>query len=240
MLTEVRIECGCGQHYAFEVEPVDGRMPAPVQCPVCGADGTTAANEVLAAKAPRQPRALAVQPVPRREGNVVAPASPPEVLLRQQHLGREGAIKIIGGFYFVVAVAALLFIPVTMASDRYGSLPDKGLLVIVGLFLFAGFAATGNGLRQFQPWSRYAAGALAFFAVLTGLTKFQPFVLLFYGYILYAVLSRQGKVVLSLDYARVMAATPHLKSHTPKDVKIVGAIALCMFAIGYLTRQPGN
>ena len=48
MTTEVRIECGCGQHYAFEVEPVDGRRSAAVQCPVCGADGTSAANEVLA------------------------------------------------------------------------------------------------------------------------------------------------------------------------------------------------
>ena len=44
----VKINCGCGQHYAFDVEPVRGQMPGPVACPACGADGTTAANAVIA------------------------------------------------------------------------------------------------------------------------------------------------------------------------------------------------
>jgi hypothetical protein len=44
----VKIHCGCGQNYAFEAEPVGGRMPAPVTCPVCGADGTETANAFIA------------------------------------------------------------------------------------------------------------------------------------------------------------------------------------------------
>ena len=44
----VKILCGCGQKYAFDVDPTDGRMPSPVQCPVCRMDGTAAANEVIA------------------------------------------------------------------------------------------------------------------------------------------------------------------------------------------------
>lgn len=44
----VKIYCGCGQHYAFDVQPVNGRMPAPVACPACGADGTEAANAAIA------------------------------------------------------------------------------------------------------------------------------------------------------------------------------------------------
>ena len=44
----VKIECGCGQRYAFDVEPVNGRMPTPVVCPVCGMDGTAAANASIA------------------------------------------------------------------------------------------------------------------------------------------------------------------------------------------------
>ncbi len=44
----VKIQCGCGQRYAFDIEPVCGRMFAPVACPVCGADGTGAANDVIA------------------------------------------------------------------------------------------------------------------------------------------------------------------------------------------------
>lgn len=43
----VTIQCGCGQRYEFDVEPVDGRMPTTVACPLCGADGTAAADEVI-------------------------------------------------------------------------------------------------------------------------------------------------------------------------------------------------
>jgi uncharacterized membrane protein YuzA (DUF378 family) len=48
----VKIECACGQHYAFDVEPVDGRMGCVVACPICGADGTTHANEIIARSMP--------------------------------------------------------------------------------------------------------------------------------------------------------------------------------------------
>jgi UDP-N-acetylmuramyl pentapeptide phosphotransferase/UDP-N-acetylglucosamine-1-phosphate transferase len=44
----VKIQCGCGQRYAFDVEPVCGRMIARVACPVCGLDGTRIANEIIA------------------------------------------------------------------------------------------------------------------------------------------------------------------------------------------------
>jgi hypothetical protein len=47
-MVPVKIECECGQNYAFEVEPVNGRMPGGVACPSCGADGTAAANEFIA------------------------------------------------------------------------------------------------------------------------------------------------------------------------------------------------
>jgi hypothetical protein len=59
----VKVQCPCGQRYAFDVEPINGRVPSPVACPVCGVDGTAAANEIIA-------QALAAQPIP----------SPPAVL----------------------------------------------------------------------------------------------------------------------------------------------------------------
>ncbi len=48
----VKVQCGCGQRYAFDVEPVAGRMPYPVACPICGADGTAAAEEIIARSIP--------------------------------------------------------------------------------------------------------------------------------------------------------------------------------------------
>lgn len=43
----IKILCHCGTKYAFEAEPVNGRLPAPIACPKCGADGTPAANESI-------------------------------------------------------------------------------------------------------------------------------------------------------------------------------------------------
>jgi len=64
----VKIQCGCGQRYAFDVEPVNGRMPVPVACPTCGADGTAAANECIARAQAATPAPIVVQ---------VPPAPPP-------------------------------------------------------------------------------------------------------------------------------------------------------------------
>jgi hypothetical protein len=43
----IKIVCHCGQKYAFEVQPENGQMPVPVNCPACGRDGTIAANESI-------------------------------------------------------------------------------------------------------------------------------------------------------------------------------------------------
>src|SRR5262245_32741857 len=47
-MVPIKIQCGCGQRYQFDVEPANGRVPSPVACPACGADGTDAANAFLA------------------------------------------------------------------------------------------------------------------------------------------------------------------------------------------------
>ena len=48
LMIPVKVQCGCGQRYTFEVEPVNGKMSYAVACPICGADGTAAANEIIA------------------------------------------------------------------------------------------------------------------------------------------------------------------------------------------------
>jgi hypothetical protein len=58
----IKIQCGCGQKYAFEVEPVSGRMPGAVACPRCGVDGTTAANSVLSQHFAAQPAMATAAP----------------------------------------------------------------------------------------------------------------------------------------------------------------------------------
>jgi uncharacterized protein YxjI len=44
---EVKIQCACGTKFKFDIEPVNGMMPAPVHCPTCNADATVSANVVI-------------------------------------------------------------------------------------------------------------------------------------------------------------------------------------------------
>lgn len=72
MMIPIKIQCGCGQRYAFDVEPINGHMTSPVACPSCGADGTIAANAIIAQSA--QPQS-AVVPEPTARLHVATPAS---------------------------------------------------------------------------------------------------------------------------------------------------------------------
>jgi hypothetical protein len=78
----IKIECGCGQKYAFDVELVNGQMATAIACPVCGIDGTAVANQILSqtlatqapAAAPRLRMAPAATP-PQAPAPQVATAS---------------------------------------------------------------------------------------------------------------------------------------------------------------------
>ena len=69
-MLEIKVQCDCGQRYKFDVEPVNGRMPFVVNCPVCGQEGTEKANQILTrvVAAPAAPvpvaSAIAVSNVP--------------------------------------------------------------------------------------------------------------------------------------------------------------------------------
>jgi len=69
----IKIHCGCGQRYAFDVETAGDLMPNTVACPVCGADGTAAANAAIAQSMSTQPT-VAAAPV---GGTRIRVATPP-------------------------------------------------------------------------------------------------------------------------------------------------------------------
>jgi len=58
-LIPIKIICPCGQKYAFEVRPREGKMPWAVACPVCRCDGTAEANRIIANLLAADPRTLA-------------------------------------------------------------------------------------------------------------------------------------------------------------------------------------
>jgi len=99
---ELKVVCYCGQKYKFDAEPVSGRMPYAVCCPVCGMVGTVLANQLiserLSSSAPppmpamAAPAMVAPAPIPAAPASVgsglkinmarpAAPAVPPPLAL---------------------------------------------------------------------------------------------------------------------------------------------------------------
>jgi len=84
---ELKVQCNCGQKFKFDVEPMNGQMPFTVNCPTCGADGTAAANAILA-QAPVVPPPAVTAPTPRLQLNRPQPmasavvATPPPMASR--------------------------------------------------------------------------------------------------------------------------------------------------------------
>jgi hypothetical protein len=77
---EIKIVCGCGQKYIFSVDPENGQMPAAVNCPACGADGTKEANDILAQifpESPVEPVVESTEPPPAAEADGPVRIDPP-------------------------------------------------------------------------------------------------------------------------------------------------------------------
>ena len=151
-MVPVKIECECGQNYAFDVEPVDGKMPAAVACPSCGADGTPAANEYIsrqfASAAP-----INIRPAPMRLARAQAePTAQPATQAAgdpgRAKLEREARAKMMGGDSTEQVTAFLTvkgFNPIEAAELAKGFYQERATIVrsngvkkmIVGLVLLA-------------------------------------------------------------------------------------------------------
>ena len=132
--------------------------------------------------------------------------------IRQQYLRHEASVKSIGSLYLV---GAILLVPFGLYLLIGGILElAKGDSTAIGvatmgavyLGLGALQAATAIGLRRLQPWARVVAALLSLF----GLLAF-PLGTLISGYFLWLLLSKKGAFIVSDEYRRVVAATPHIK-----------------------------
>jgi hypothetical protein len=161
----VKIQCGCGQKYAFDVEPVNGQMATPVTCPVCGVDGTSVANQIisqaLAAQTPPPPatrlRTAAAAPVASEDiiARPIAPIvkqSPPKES-GEFNLGRE----ILGAFIGAVVGIGAMYAFFEFAGFRFP-------LLGVGIGVLTGFGAKILG-RGTDSTLGIISGAIALVSV---------------------------------------------------------------------------
>ena len=137
----VKIQCGCGQRYTFDVEPINGRMPSAVACPVCSADGTTAANEAITRSLGAQPagapapsmRVHTAPAAPSIPPSTVTPASSPRSPFQRGSHGSEA-----GGegekwkwWYFVLAGVCIAGYSIWQAYDQHRIKPLGELFLAV-------------------------------------------------------------------------------------------------------------
>lgn len=171
------------------------------------------------------------------ESGIFDEATEPEfVRIRNEHLKHETSIKGVGLLYCIggiLGLAGMLFVGLTMSGvGGGGSIGAGELLILMAIFAIYGTVLwIGIGLRRLQPWARIPAVVLA----ALGLLAF-PLGTILSAYILYLIVSRKGRMVLSVGYHEIIAATPHIKYRTPVwlwlvlGVVVVGVIALIVLA----------
>jgi hypothetical protein len=150
---EIKVLCNCGQKFKFDVEPVNGKMPFAVNCPVCGTDGTTTANAILAQTLPISPTASPAIPVAarvqvRQPVATAAPAgaTPPPIAMGTPASVRVAASsrKAAGEFNMGLGILGALLGAVLGAGAMYGFYQWAGFrfpLLGVGIGVLTGFGA---------------------------------------------------------------------------------------------------
>jgi hypothetical protein len=169
----IKIQCGCGQKYAFDVEPVNGRMAIAVACPVCGADGTAAADAVIGQTLAAQPETVPVAGARFRTATPTATPTKSSVIRRPAIIGLLIISLLIQPVSMIFAVAAytsgnyppvhyslyllsLLFANISVLFISRSAWRWLMLLIIIPyiLFLHYGINILGNtwGAIQWHTW----------------------------------------------------------------------------------------
>jgi hypothetical protein len=153
-------------------------------------------------------------------------SSTTEEAIRREHINTEATIKSVGVLYYLGA----LLLPLAGAFSIFAAIKSNDTEQLVGGIFFVvlgigqGFVAFG--LRRLRAWARMPT---VIFSCI-GLLGF-PVGTLINAYILVKVLSKQGKFVMTEEYQRIIAVTPHIKRKT-SIVVIILLVLLVLVLIG--------
>lgn len=155
--------------------------------------------------------------------------------IRRDHIKHEASIKSIGTLYYLGGGLTLLGMGAVLFGALSGGTVRNDLIALVPILVAIAVSVAmlwlAYGLRALQPWSRIPTALLA----AIGLLGF-PLGTLINGYIMWLVLSKRGKFILSAEYADIVAATPHVKYRTSIVVWIF--LGLIVLAIGAAILVP--
>lgn len=155
--------------------------------------------------------------------------------VRNAHLKHEASIQSVGFLYYLgggallSASIALLIGGISTTGDSAES--GVGVIVVICVLGFLGCIQlwTAHGLRRLKPSARIPATLLS----CLGLLGF-PVGTLINGYILYLLHSKQGRTVMTAEYAQVIAQTPHIKYKTSIILWLFLGLVVALLVLGLI------
>ncbi len=162
----------------------------------------------------------------------VLQATTQDEIVRREYINTEASIKSVGLLYYLGALA-LIIVGVILCTNNHAGI-DISALLPGGLLLFLGIGIgfVAHGLRRLQSWARYPTIVLSSIAVLIGLIKLSGGIVI-HIYILAKLLGKQAPFVMTPEYQRIIAATPHVKRKTSIVVKVL-LVLLLIILIGII------
>jgi len=148
--------------------------------------------------------------------------------IRREHLKHEASVKSVGTLYVLGGI--LVFIAglgILLAPGQNGTNP---IMIAGGFFMLllaVGQFWVGLGLRKLKCWTRIPT------AVVSGIGMLGfPLGTVINGYIMYLVLSKKGRMVLSDDYQQIIAQTPEIKYKSSILVLLLVVILIIAVVVG--------
>lgn len=170
---------------------------------------------------------MEINPYAAPQSQVLQTASDDEII-RKQHINTEATIKSIGALYYLGAFVVVIMSLSMFVSMRSESIAGSLLMGVIFLALGVGQGVVAYGLRRLQGWARIPTVILS----CIGLLGF-PIGTLISIYFLVKVLGKEGKFVMTPEYQRIIAATPHVKRKN-SIVAVVLLVLLLILLIGII------
>ncbi|MEM9025955.1 MAG: DUF4339 domain-containing protein [Verrucomicrobiota bacterium] len=158
--------------------------------------------------------------------------------IREKHLKHEASIRSIGLLYYLGGGAALLLTVGMIFAFTNGGIPGAESVTLAVLTLFYGVMMValfwvGYGFRRLKPWVKVPGGILAGI----GLLGF-PLGTAINAYVLYLLLSKKGKRILSKDYREIIEATPNMKYRSRIALLLLIVISLILLSALFISNGP--
>ncbi len=162
--------------------------------------------------------------------------------IRMEYIKHETSLKAVGILFYaygalVMGGYGVLAKTTDLSWIRSAHSASAVLAILFVLISITYISFVGRGLRTLEPWTYRPTVAIA----VIGLLGF-PFLTLISAYVLWLVLSKKTRFVLSQEYAEIIAATPNVarprRAFWELFLTAVGVIVLFCCVIAYY--NPGR